>query len=154
MRSVAHFLIGFMVSLLLLSMAFFAIHSRLELNAAQVGIALACFVVSIPIHELIHGLTCAYVSANDCTTITYGISLRQMRAFCRYTLPVKSSMAYWITLMPGIVLALFPALAALILGNEVVCLFAALSFGGASSDIHKAWMRYSKGRCGSDTAKI
>lgn len=42
MRSVIHFLIGFILSSLLLGTVFYAIHSRLELDALQGGIAVAC----------------------------------------------------------------------------------------------------------------
>jgi hypothetical protein len=55
-------------------------------------------------------------------------------------------MRYWVSLMPFFVLAVAPAVAALVGGWAPVLLFAILNFGGSSSDIHKSFTLYRSNR--------
>jgi len=92
------------------------------------------FILSIPVHELIHGITVYCVSDNTWKTITYGVDWKHLRAYCQFTdfhgVPRIIS-----TLMPGFVLGFIPMMVALCIGNINLLCFSILSLAGAGSDI-------------------
>lgn len=140
MNSIKHFLIGLIASALPISAIFCCLHGVPTVSLSAVGLATLAFFISIPVHELIHGITCAYVSDNNYKTISYGINWRGMNAFCRYTVPVKPAERKIIAIMPCVVLAMIPAVVGLLFGSVVVCLFAVYNFAGASKDIHNVYL--------------
>lgn len=145
MRLALFFLTGSAVGAVILVPLFLLIHGVPSVSASW-WLVLAAFVVGIPVHELIHGMTCAYVSDNNYKSISYGVSLTRFCAYCRYTRPVDVPMRYWVSLMPFFVLAVAPAVAALVGGWAPVLLFAIINFGGSSSDIHKSFTLYRSNR--------
>ncbi|MBQ2590775.1 MAG: hypothetical protein II569_03425, partial [Paludibacteraceae bacterium] len=74
MRSALFFLTGSAVGAVVLVPQFLLIHGVPSVSASW-WLVLAAFVVGIPVHELIHGMTCAYVSDNNYKSISYGVSL-------------------------------------------------------------------------------
>ncbi|MBP5136078.1 MAG: DUF3267 domain-containing protein, partial [Paludibacteraceae bacterium] len=121
MRSALFFLTGSTVGAVVLVPLFLLIHGVPSVSASW-WLVLAAFVVGIPVHELIHGVTCAYVSDNNYKSISYGVSLTRFCAYCRYTRPVDVPMRYWVSLMPFFVLAVAPAVVALVGGWAPVLL--------------------------------
>lgn len=142
MRSILFYLAGFAISATLLLPLFALTHGVPSVRMSDIVIVVGAFVISIPVHETIHGITCAYVSDNNYKSISYGISPHRFCAFCRYSRPVEASVRYWASLMPCIVLAVIPAVVAVSSGWTSVLLFAILNFGVASSDIHKSFTLY------------
>lgn len=74
MRSALFFLTGSAVGAVILVPLFLLIHGVPSVSASW-WLVLAAFVAGIPVHELIHGVTCAYVSDNNYKSISYGVSL-------------------------------------------------------------------------------
>ena len=136
MSSIIHFFVGFIASALPISLIYCCCHGVPSVTSDMILSVTGMFVLSVPIHELIHGMTCAYVSENNCKTISYGINWKGLNAFCRYTLPIEPGMRQIVIIMPCIVLAVIPALSGLITGDAALCLFAIYEFAGASKDIH------------------
>ncbi|MBQ2051074.1 MAG: hypothetical protein II495_02380, partial [Paludibacteraceae bacterium] len=68
MRSALFFLTGSTVGAVVLVPLFLLIHGVPSVSASW-WLVLAAFVVGIPVHELIHGMTCAYVSDNNYKSI-------------------------------------------------------------------------------------
>lgn len=136
MKSIIYFLTGFIVSSIIIAMFYCPIHG---VPSISVGLITKCnwaFLLSIPIHELIHGVTCSYVSENNYKTISYGVKLTQFYAYCKSTIPVDPPMRKYVIIMPCVVLAVIPALIGFLFGIVALCIFAAFSFAGASKDIH------------------
>ena len=65
MKSILYFLIGFSVSALILTLAYYAIYGTPQITIGQVLWCTLAFIISVPIHEFIHGVTSCYVSENN-----------------------------------------------------------------------------------------
>lgn len=139
MNSLIHFFCGLMGASIVVVPLFLLFHGVPVITLMAVLLAIAGFIVSIPVHEMIHGVTCAYVSDNNYKTISYGISLKGLHAYCRYQLPIATNVRNIVSLMPGIVLGLIPAIVGVAIGNVAVCIFAILNLAGASGDVHAAY---------------
>lgn len=139
MNSIIHFLSGLIASTLPIALVYWCIHGMPAISLNTLGLATAAFILSIPVHELIHGITCAYMSDNNYKTISYGINWKGLNAFCRYTIPVKPMERKIIAVMPCVVLAMIPTLIGIIAGNVLVCMFAIYNFAGASHDLHTVY---------------
>ena len=136
MKSILYFLIGFSVSALILTLAYYAIHGTPQITTGQVLWCTLAFIISVPTHEFIHGVTSCYVSENNCKTITFGIKPLEFRAYCKYALPIDPQMRKYVIIMPCVILAVVPAIAGLLLGSPSLCIFSIFSFAGSSKDIH------------------
>lgn len=134
-----HFTLFFIVSFVLLVTIHKFLYDTLLIDLNDVLYAILLFVCSIPVHEVIHGITCCCVSDNTWRTIRIGVDIKKFTFYCKYRDSVKTkSESIAITLMPMLLLAVIPGFAILYLNNSVLVIFSALSFGGASNDIYKA----------------
>lgn len=136
MKSIIYFFTGFFVSAFIIALLYSPIHGFPTITWSMIVHCSLAFIISIPIHEFIHGLTCAYVSENNFKTISYGINLRSFNAYCKYTLPVAPQKRQYVVIMPCIILAAIPSLIGILLGIIPLCILGAFGFAGASKDIH------------------
>lgn len=137
---VKNFLIGLCLSALILLPCFIFLHGSRQLTWTAIVIALAAFVVSIPVHEVIHAVMCCLLSENNINTIRIGANWKTLNAYCSYQLPVRNQASQIaITMMPGVLLGLVPAIMSLCIGTAWLCLFSLLSLAGASGDTVKAY---------------
>ena len=135
MESIKYFTVGLLSGTLTVGTLFCLIHGIQTFTMKGIALVIVAFILSIPIHELIHGITCAYVSDNNYKTIHYGVNFKKFYAYCRYTRIMDRNANIYTSVMPGIVLGVIPAIIAILIGNPPVCAFAILSLAGASKDI-------------------
>ena len=136
MKSIIYFCTGFSVSALILALVYYTIHGTPQITIGQVLWCTLAFVLSVPIHEFIHGLTSCYVSENNYKTVFFGIKPSEFRAYCKYTFPIEPKMRKYVIIMPCVILAVIPAIVGLLFGNPSLCIFSVFSFAGSSKDIH------------------
>ncbi len=102
--------------------------------------ALGLLIVGIVIHELLHALGWMLASGLPWSAMKFGFSLKALApyAHCREAMPVVS---YRIgVLLPGIVLGLFPYIAALLTGNGLLLVFGLIFSLAAAGDILMFWV--------------
>ena len=134
MDSIKYFTVGFLSAILTVGTLFCLIHGIPIFTMKGIALVIAAFILSIPVHELIHGITCAYVSDNNYKTIHYGVNFNKFYAYCRHTKMMDRKACIYTSVMPGIVLGVIPAIISLLIGNQFVCAFAILNLAGASKD--------------------
>lgn len=136
MKSIIYFFTGLFVSVFVIVLLYALIFGFPTITWPTIVRCICAFLLSIPIHEFIHGLTCAYVSDNNFKTISYGLNLRGFHAYCKSTLPVAPKMRQYVIIMPCIILAVIPSLVGILVENIHLCILGAFGFAGASKDIH------------------
>ena len=134
MESIRYFTVGLLSGLLTVGALFCLIHGIPVFTMKGIAFVIVAFILSIPIHELIHGITCAYVSDNNYKTIHYGVNFKKFYAYCRHTKMIDRKASIYTSIMPGVVLGAIPAIIALLIGNPLVCMFSILNLAGASKD--------------------
>lgn len=102
--------------------------------------ALGLLIAGIVVHELLHALGWMLASGLPWSAMEFGFSLKALApyAHCREAMPVAS---YRIgVLLPGIVLGLFPYIAALFTGNGLLLVFGLIFSLAAAGDILMFWV--------------
>lgn len=141
-RNMLKFWCGFFISTAVVIPIFLAIHGVLHITWVDVITAGAAFWISIPSHEFIHAVTGCFVSENNWRTIRITFRRKESCAYCQFFLPICGLMELnLMSAMPGIVLAVIPAIVGLIIGNEWLCIYAVMNFGGASGDTIDCYKR-------------
>ena len=106
------------------------------LQAPSIWQALACcvaYLVLIPTHEAIHGLTWAACNPLHFRAIEFGFMRENFTPYC--TEPLGRTCYITGSLAPLVALGLVPAIVGIVLGNGVVFVLALLMILGASGDI-------------------
>lgn len=94
--------------------------------------------LGIILHELIHGLTWAWLGRQPFGVIKFGFKSLTPYAHCTVPLPAR---AYrWGTLMPGLLLGILPYLLSLLLGSFPLMLLALFFTLGAGGDALILWL--------------
>lgn len=97
----------------------------------------AAVLVSLPIHELLHGLGWRMWGGAARSEIRFGLAA--WVAYCVCDLPVPVTAYRRLVLLPGVVLSVPACLAALASGSEVLLLFGVTQLGAASGDAVILW---------------
>lgn len=95
--------------------------------------------IGIILHEALHGLTWAWFCRGGSRSIRYGIKWQALAPYaqCSETLPIR---AYRLgCAMPGLVLGIVPAVAAVIAGNGWLLAFGIFFTAGAAGDFFILW---------------
>ena len=99
-----------------------------------------CFIVSIVIHEGIHGLFFGIFAKNHFKSIEFGIVWKSLNPYCYCSEPVNKAQYMTALLMPGTILGVCTGIIALLIGNGTLVGFSALSFFAAGGDIYIAYL--------------
>lgn len=98
------------------------------MDLATNGLSLSLVVIftmiaGIVFHELIHGISWSLYTENGFKSIRFGIMLKMLTPYCHCKEPLK--VKHYITgaIMPAIILGLFPALVAIVIGNLPLLIF-------------------------------
>ena len=108
------------------------------LQAPGIWQALACcvaYLMLIPTHEAIHGLTWAACNPLHFRAIEFGFMRENFTPYCTCVEPLKRTSYIAGSLAPLVALGLIPAIAGIALGAGVVFALALLMILGASGDI-------------------
>ena len=101
---------------------------------------LIVFFAGIVLHELIHGLTWMLFGRKPLRAIRFGFQLKTLTPYAHCTEPMGVN-AYRIgTVMPGILLGLFPTLLGIMNGNGWLLAFGALFTMAAGGDFLILWL--------------
>lgn len=108
------------------------------LQTPSIWQVLACcvaYLVLIPTHEAIHGITWAACNPLHFKAIEFGFMRESLTPYCTCTEPLGRACYITGSLAPLVVLGLAPAIAGIALGAGVVFVLALLMILGASGDI-------------------
>ena len=90
---------------------------NLHLRMNEAIAMLVWFVILIPAHELLHGLTWSLFSEHHWKDIEFGIMKGYMTPYCTCTVPLKKGPYLLGALMPGLVLGVIPTVIAVLAGS-------------------------------------
>jgi hypothetical protein len=91
-------------------------------------------------HEGLHGAGWALFGRLPFRTIRYGFNVKTVTPFAHCPVPLRASAYRAGTLLPGLLLGGFPALAAVVTGNGFMIIFSAFFLGAASGDFLCLWI--------------
>ena len=103
-------------------------------------IVLVAFIISIPIHELIHGITFSLFSKNGWKDIDFGVVWSSLTPYCTCATPVSKKGYYLSILMPCIILGIIPSIIAVITGYYSILLYGLIMILAAGGDLLIAWL--------------
>jgi hypothetical protein len=97
------------------------------------------FIAGAVVHELLHGVTWAYVGKKPRAAIKYGVQWKTLTPYAHCTEPMDVT-AYRIgAVMPGIVLGLLPLLIGMVFGLGAFFVFGLLFTVAAGGDLAILW---------------
>ena len=94
-----------------------------------------CFLASIFIHELIHGLTWSCFCPDRFHSIHFGFQLKTLTPYCHCAQPLKKFPYLLGTLMPCLILGIGTYLLSLLIPNFSLALFGAMNIAAAIGDL-------------------
>lgn len=101
---------------------------------------LAVFLLSVVVHELIHAFTWRWAAGLSAAEVQLGFQWRTLTPYAHAKVPMPASAYRLGTVMPGLVLGVLPAVAALLLGQSGLFLFGLLSIFSAGGDLTILWL--------------
>jgi hypothetical protein len=102
------------------------------------GVFLLClfiFLVSIVVHELIHGFTWGIFAPNHFKSVAFGVIWQALTPYCSCKEALKPAHYIAGLLMPCIALGVVPAVIAIITANSLIMMYAALMIICAGGDL-------------------
>jgi hypothetical protein len=132
----------------ILAGAYAAIWGWSSLGAGFVAVYLWALPVllAMVLHEVIHGVTWAWLSGKPLGVIRYGFQVATLTPFAHSTEPLPIR-AYLIgALMPGLAFGVLPCLAAMVLGSGVLMLVGLAMTAAAGGDLLVVWLLRGAGR--------
>lgn len=92
------------------------------------------FIIGIVIHELIHGFSWMFAAKLSFKQMRFGFQIKTLTPYAHCTVPIQKSAYVFGTLMPALILGIFPFLLSLINGNGWIFLFGILFTFAAVGD--------------------
>ncbi|MFK7805127.1 MAG: DUF3267 domain-containing protein [Anaerolineae bacterium] len=103
----------------------------------QIGLSLLVLLISIGIHELLHGLG-FFLGGAEWSQIEFG--LRKLTPYAHCSVPLKRNSYRWSAALPGIVLGVIPVVLGTIVGSTTVLLFGTFMTVSAAGDALILWL--------------
>lgn len=91
--------------------------------------------LSFVIHELIHGLFWGLFASEHYKSIEFGFIVQMLTPYCTCLEPLKKWQYLVGCIMPGVILGLFPFIAAYIIGSTIMLIYGLVMLVGAVGDI-------------------
>ena len=104
-------------------------------NAYEGTIVIIALLLSIPAHELIHGITWSLFTRNRFKSIAFGVAWSSLTPYCSCKEGLKRMQYLFGTVMPGIVLGLIPLIISCINGSASLFAYAAFMTITAGGDL-------------------
>lgn len=114
---------------------YYLVHRRLEFSSFNPLFFLACLVVLIVVHELIHGICWSIFAPRHFKDIEFGILKPSMTPYCTCPASLKKGQHIFGTVMPLIVLGIIPMIVGIAIGNGSVLLLGVIMAASAAGDI-------------------
>ena len=103
----------------------------------QAALSLLLFIISICIHELLHGVG-YFLGGAKWSQIEFGV--RKLTPYAHCSVPLNRNNYRWAAALPGLILGLFPVLVSLIIGSSTWMLFGTLMTVSAAGDALILWL--------------
>ena len=116
------------------------LHGWEKFKDVDLLLILVVFLISIIVHEGIHGLFFGLFAKNHFKSIEFGMIWKSMNPYCYCGEPLSRKHYLTGLLMPGIILGCCTGMLGLITGNASLILFSVFSLFAAGGDIYIAWM--------------
>ena len=97
------------------------------------------YLLSVPIHEAIHGLFFGIFAEHHFEAIEFGIIWKSLNPYCYCSDPVRKGDYLTVILAPGTILGFLVGLVALALRSPTWMAFSVLNLFGAGGDFMSAW---------------
>ncbi len=114
---------------------YFGLGRELVIDGGEFFIAYMIFLLSIVIHELIHGITWSCFAENGWKSISFGIIWEYLTPYCSCNQPMNKKKIIIGALMPTIILGFMLGVIAIITGSSIVLFVSMLSILGGGGDI-------------------
>lgn len=98
-------------------------------------VAFIAFVVLVVLHELIHGISWSFFTPNHFKDIQFGVMWDTLSPYCTCLVPLKKSQYLFGTVMPLILLGIFPMIVGIVLANPTVLFLGIIMADAAGGDI-------------------
>ncbi|MBP0960416.1 MAG: DUF3267 domain-containing protein [Oscillospiraceae bacterium] len=92
-------------------------YENVEFTQLNFGLLLLLLIVFTVLHELIHGVTWAFLSKGGWKSISFGVILSYLTPYCTCNKPMKKYQMIIGSLMPTIILGFIPAIIACIINS-------------------------------------
>lgn len=116
------------------------LHGWEKFRDVDLLLILVVFLISIIVHEGIHGLFFGLFAKNHFKSIEFGMIWKSMNPYCYCGEPLSRKHYLTGLLMPGIILGCCTGMLGLITGKASLILFSVFSLFAAGGDIYIAWM--------------
>ena len=114
---------------------FYLVHHKLEFSSFNPLIFVACLVVLIVVHELIHGICWSVFTPRHFKDIEFGILRPSMTPYCTCLVSLKKGRHIFGTVMPLVVLGIIPMIVGIAIGNGSMLLLGVIMAASAAGDI-------------------
>jgi len=98
------------------------------------------FLLGVPLHELVHGLSWALFGRRPLRDVKFGFQLRSLTPYAHLRVPLPARAYRLGALMPALLLGFVPYLAGLALGNGWLLSFGLLYVFAAGGDLLVLWL--------------
>lgn len=95
---------------------------------------LILLILSIILHELIHGIVWSRYTSNGFKSIRFGVLWNMLTPYCHCREPLKVKEYVIGALMPALILGVIPGLISIVIGNPVLLIFGIIFTIAASGD--------------------
>ncbi|MBR2523317.1 MAG: DUF3267 domain-containing protein [Clostridiales bacterium] len=107
----------------------------IEDSPALFFVTIVAFLVSIVVHELLHGITWSLFARDHFKNIAFGFIVEALTPYCTCKVPLKKGQYIAGLLMPFLILGIIPGIIGAFTGNMYISIFGALSIVGAGGDL-------------------
>lgn len=107
-------------------------------GGGELLLAILLFVAGVVVHELLHGLTWALAGDRGWSAVSFGVLM--MTPYAHISEPLRARPYQLGAFMPGLLLGIVPALAAVVTGNAPLFLFGLLFTVAAGGDFYILWL--------------
>jgi len=97
-------------------------------------------VIGVPLHEIIHGLTWAYVGRKPLKSIRFGFQWKSLTPYAHCRVPIQAGTYRWGAVMPAVLLGFLPYALGLIMGHGWFAVFGLLFILAAGGDLLVLWL--------------
>jgi hypothetical protein len=123
---------------------FYTLHpmEKMEFSVNLLNLLLfwSIVIISIVIHELIHGLTWMAFGKKPFSSIKFGIQWKTLTPYAHLKEPIEVNVYRIGGFMPGFILGIVPFILSLVLGNSNLLWFSIIQTAAASGDWLILWM--------------
>ena len=121
--------------IVLFSVAFILIWQMVSLESNKAILVLVAWIISIPVHELLHGIGWSLSCKDGFKSVRFGVMWSKLTPYCSCKEPLNFGQYLLGGILPLLVLGLLPSLIAVLTGNPYLLSFGILSIIAAGGDM-------------------